>query len=121
MLLVLLLALLLFVGAYVTAYGLRKGCSRGARALSVLAPLADVILSYFILIWLGFTSMNGFVGGLMFGLLSLFGVQPIVSPRRLLAFRVAWQQLLRKKRQAALLMAGLMIGSAIISLSLIHI
>ena len=119
MLLVLLLALLLFVGAYVTAYGLRKGCSRGARALIVLAPLADGILSYFILIWLGFTSMNGFVGGLMFGLLSLFGVQAIVSPRRLLAFRLAWQQLLRKKRQAALLMAGLMIGSAIISSSLI--
>ena len=119
MLLVLLLALLLIVGACVTAYGLRKGCSRGARALIVLAPLADGILSYFILIWLGFTSMNGFVGGLMFGLLSLFGVQAIVSPRRLLAFRLAWQQLLRKKRQAALLMAGLMIGSAIISSSLI--
>ena len=119
MLLVLLLALLLFVGASVTAYGLRKGCSRGARALIVLAPMADGILSYFILIWLGFTSMNGFVGGLMFGLLSLFGVQAIVSPRRLLAFRLAWQQLLRKKRQAALLMAGLMIGSAVISSSLI--
>ena len=38
---------------------------------------------------------------------------------RLLAFRLAWQQLLRKKRQAALLMAGLMIGSAVISSSLI--
>ena len=119
MLLVLLLALLLLAGASVTAYGLRKGCSRGARALIILAPMIDGILSYFLLTWLGFTSMNGFVGGLMFGLLSLFGVQAIVSPRRLLAFRLAWQQLLRKKRQAALLMAGLMIGSAIISSSLI--
>ena len=81
--------------------------------------MADGILSYFILIWLDFTPMNGFVGGIMFGLLSLFGVQAIVSPRRLLAFRLAWQQLLRKKRQAALLMAGLMIGSAVISSSLI--
>ena len=119
MFLVLLLTLLLLMAASVTAYGLRKGCSRGARALIVLAPMADGILSYFILVWLGFTSMNGFVGGLMLGLLSLFGVQAIASPRRLLAFRLAWQQLLRKKRQAALLMAGLMIGSAVISSSLI--
>ncbi len=119
MLLVLLLALLLFVGASVTAYGLRKGCSRRAQALLILVPMGDGILSYFIIIWIDFTSMNGFVGGLMFGLMSLFGIQAILSPRRLLAFRLAWQQLLRKKRQAALLMAGLMIGSAVISSSLI--
>ena len=119
MLLVLFLAVLLIVGASLTAYGLRKECSRGSRALLVFAPLADGILSYIILVWLGFTSMNGFVGGLMFGLLSLLGIQAIVSPRRLLAFRLAWQQLIRKKRQAALLMAGLMIGSAVISSSLI--
>ena len=55
----------------------------------------------------------------MFGIVSLLGVQAIVSPRRLLAFRLAWQHLVRKKRQAALLMAGLLIGSAIISSSLI--
>jgi putative ABC transport system permease protein len=55
----------------------------------------------------------------MLGFVSLFGIQAIVSSRRLLAFRLAWQQLNRKKRQAALLMAGLMIGSAIISSSLI--
>ena len=44
MFLVLLLTLLLLVAASVTAYGLRKGCSRGARALVVLAPIADGIL-----------------------------------------------------------------------------
>ena len=117
MFLVLFLSLLLVVGASVTAFGLRKECSRGARTLLVVAPLIDGLLSYFILVWLGFTSMNGFVGGLMFGLLSLLGIQAMVSPRRLLAFRLAWQQLIRKKRQAALLMAGLMIGSAVISSS----
>ena len=119
MLLLLLLALLLLLGASVTAYGLRKGCSVGALVLIIVAPIADGILFYFLLVWLGFASMNGFVGGLMFGLLSLFGIQAVVSPKRLLAFRFAWQQLIRKKRQAALLMAGLMIGSAIISSSLI--
>lgn len=119
MLLLLLLALLLSVGAFVAAYGLRKECSIGVRFLILLTPIVDGLLSYFILIWLGFTTMNGFVGGLMFGMVSLFGIQAIVSPRRLLAFRLAWQQLIRKKRQAALLMVGLMIGSAIISSSLI--
>lgn len=55
----------------------------------------------------------------MFGFVSLLGIQALMSSRRLLAFRLAWQQLNRKKRQAALLMAGLMIGSAIVSSSLI--
>ena len=119
MLLLLLLALLLLVGALGAAYGLRNECTRGAQSLIVITPLADGILTYFILLWLGFTTMNGFVGGLMFGYLSLLGIQAIVSPRRLLAFRLSWQQLTRKKRQAALLIAGLMIGSAIISSSLI--
>ena len=63
--------------------------------------------------------VNSFHWRLMFGMLSLFGIQTIISPRRLVAFRLAWQQLVRKKRQTALLMAGLMIGSAIISSSLI--
>ena len=96
MLLLLLLALLLLVGALGAAYGLRKECTRGAQSLIVIAPLADGILTYFILLWLGFTTMNGFVGGLMFGYLSLLGIQAILSPRRLLAFRLSWQHLVRK-------------------------
>lgn len=115
----LILALFLAVSGLLAAYGLRKECSFGARALIVLTSLADGLLSYALLSWLGYSSIVAFVGGLMFGFVSLFGIQAIVSPRRLLAFRLAWQQLNRRKRQAALLMAGLMIGSAIISSSLI--
>ena len=119
MLLVLLLAFVLLAGALGAVYGLRNDCSKGGQIVIVLAPVADGVLSYAILDWFEFSPMTSFVGGLMFGLLSLFAVQAVVSPRRLLAFRLAWQQLNRKKRQAALLMAGLMIGSAIISSSLI--
>ncbi len=119
LLLLLLLAFILLVGALVAAYGLRRECSIGSYLLIVVVPIGDGILSYFILIWFGYSSTIAFVGGLMFGFVSLFGIQAIVSPRRLLGFRLAWQQLKRKKRQAALLMAGLMIGSAIISSSLI--
>ena len=119
MLLLLLLALLLLVGAIVAAYGLRRECTLGVQSLIVITPLADGILTYFILQWLDFTTINGLVGGLMFGYVSLLGIQALVSSRRLLAFRLSWQQIVRRKRQAALLMAGLMIGSAIISSSLI--
>ncbi|MCH2643870.1 MAG: hypothetical protein MKZ54_01020, partial [Candidatus Poseidoniaceae archaeon] len=119
MFLALLLAFLLFFGALVAVYGLRRECSSNARLLIVLTPIADGLLTYFILVWFEYSSMLSFVGGLMFGFLSLFGIQALVSSRRLLAFRLAWQQLNRKKRQAALLMAGLMIGSAIVASSLI--
>ena len=119
MLLLLLLVLILAVCALVAAYGLRNECSLRARLLLFVTPLADGLLSYFILVWLNYSGSIPFIGGLMFGMLSLFGIQTIISPRRLVAFRLAWQQLVRKKRQTALLMAGLMIGSAIISSSLI--
>ena len=115
----LLLVLILSVCALAAVYGLRKECSLGARLLLFVTPLADGLLSYFVLIWFGYSGSIPLIGGLMFGILSLLGVQAIVSPRRLVAFRLAWQQLVRKKRQTALLMAGLMIGSAIISSSLI--
>ena len=116
---VLLLAFLLFIGALATVYGLRRECSLNARLLIVLTPVADGLLTYFILTWFEYSSTLSFVGGLMFGIVSLLGIQALMSSRRLLAFRLAWQQLNRKKRQAALLMAGLMIGSAIVSSSLI--
>ena len=119
MFLVLLLAFLLFIGALATVYGLRRECSLNARLLIVLTPVADGLLTYFILTWFEYSSTLSFVGGLMFGIVSLLGIQALMSSRRLLAFRLAWQQLNRKKRQAALLMAGLMIGSAIVSSSLI--
>ena len=85
----------------------------------IVVPFLDSVLSYFILEWLGLGPSTVFVGSAMFGILSLLGVQALLSPRRLLVFKLAWQQIRRRQRQAALLMAGLMIGSAIISSSLI--
>ena len=119
MFLVLLLAFLLSLGALGAVVGLRNECSKGGKLVILLTPVADGVLTHVLLEWFEFSSLTAFVGGLMFGILSLLGVQAILCSRRLLAFRLAWQQLNRKKRQAALLMAGLMIGSAIISSSLI--
>ena len=46
-------------------------------------------------------------------------VQPLLVPQRLIMWRLAKENILRRKRQAALLMAGLVIASAIISSSLV--
>ena len=78
MFLALLLAFLLFIGALVAVYGLRRECSSNARLLIVLTPIADGLLTYFLLIWFEYSSMLSFVGGLMFGFLSLFGIQACI-------------------------------------------
>lgn len=115
----LLLGFVIALLATIAAIGLRHDCSLKNRAIIIIVPLLDSILSYFALEWLGLGQMTVFVGSAMFGVLSLLGVQALLSPRRLLVFKLAWQQIRRRQRQAALLMAGLMIGSAIISSSLI--
>ena len=46
-------------------------------------------------------------------------IQPMLCPRRLIVWRLAMQQVFRRKRQTALMMAGLMITSAIITSSLV--
>ncbi|RJU96826.1 MAG: hypothetical protein DWC00_02460, partial [Candidatus Poseidoniales archaeon] len=105
--------------AIIAAIGLRHDCSLKNRLIIILIPFLDSVLSHFVLQWLGLGPLTVFVGSAMFGILSLLGVQALLSPRRLLVFKLAWQQIRRRQRQAALLMAGLMIGSAIISSSLI--
>ena len=115
----LLLCFVIALLATIAAIGLRHDCSLKRRMVIIIVPFLDSILSYFVLEWIGLGPSTVFVGSAMFGVLSLLGVQALLSPRRLLVFKLAWQQLRRRQRQAALLMAGLMIGSAIISSSLI--
>lgn len=115
----LLLCFAIVLLATIAAIGLRHDCSLKSRTLIIIVPLVDAILSHIALGWFGLGPGTVFVGSAMFGILSLLGVQALLSPRRLLVFKLAWQQLRRRQRQAALLMAGLMIGSAIISSSLI--
>ena len=115
----LLLCFVILVLASIAAIGLRHDCSFKSQAIIVAVPLLDSILSHFVLNWFNLGSATVFVGSAMFGVLSLLGIQALLSTRRLLVFKLAWQQLRRRQRQAALLMAGLMIGSAIISSSLI--
>ena len=88
-------------------------------ALLVLGPVIDAIIAYWLL---GFCQISGltlWVGAICFGLLSHVLMQPLLVPQRLVVWRLAKENILRRKRQAALLMIGLIIASAIISSSLI--
>ena len=97
----LLLCFVISLVATIAAIGLRHDCSLKSRALIIIVPLLDAILSHIVLGWFGLGPVTVFVGSAMFGILSLLGVQALLSPRRLLVFKLAWQQLRRRQRQAA--------------------
>ena len=89
--------------------------------LSILAlgPIVDAWLVWYFLTWLeiGFFATWGCT--LSAGLISCIFLQPLLSSRRLVVFRLSWQQVKRRPRQAALMMAGLLVASSIITSSLV--
>jgi len=88
------------------------------RLLLVVAGPVDGILTALFLDVVGVSTLSALVGGFVGGSLSLLFVQPMVMPQRLLVWRLARENLRRRKRQTALLVAGLIIASAIITSSL---
>ncbi len=96
-----------------------SGMSWFNRGLLVIAGPVDGVLSALFLHWLDVGSPTVLVGGFVAGTLSLLFVQPMLIPQRLLVWRLARENLRRRKRQTALLMAGLVIASAIITSSLV--
>ena len=68
---------------------------------------------------MGITGLTLWVGAFCIGIISHILVQPLLVPQRLVMWRLAKENILRRKRQAALLMAGLVIALAIISSSLV--
>ncbi len=102
------------------AWSLRNDLERKWHILLLYAvPIIDAWLVYLLMNWLemGFASTWGCTisGGIISSLL----IQPILSPRRLAVFKISWQQVLRRPRQAALMMAGLLVASSIITSSLV--
>ena len=89
------------------------------RLLLVLTGPADAAISVVVLDWLGLASLTVLVGGLLLGIMSMLFVQPLLLPQRLLVWRLARENMVRRKRQSALMIAGLVISSAIITSSLV--
>jgi len=85
----------------------------------LLIPIADGGIAFALLTALSVEGATRFVGAFSFGLLSMIFVQPLLVPQRLVVWRIARETVLRRKRQAALLMLGLIIASAIITSSLV--
>ena len=99
--------------------GRSRHLSVGVFALLIAAPVVDSILAYWLFNWLGITGVTLWVGTLCIGIISHVLAQPLLVPERLVVWRLAKENVLRRKRQAALLMAGLVIASAIITSSLV--
>ena len=89
------------------------------RLVLVVAGPVDGVLSALLLDLVGVSTTTAIVGGFVGGALSLLFMQPMFMPQRLMVWRMARENLRRRKRQTALLIAGLVIASAIITSSLV--
>jgi len=85
----------------------------------VVVPVVDATLAFGLLSWCSVEGATRFVGSFSFGIVSMIFIQPLLVPQRLVVWRLARETVLRRKRQAALLMLGLVIASAIITSSLV--
>ena len=103
-----------------SAWGLRNDFfKKWYIVILALGPIIDAWIIWYLLNWLelGFVATWGCT--ISAGLISCVFLQPLLSPRRLVVFRLSWQQVKRRPRQAALMMAGLLIASSIITSSLV--
>ncbi len=87
--------------------------------LLVFGPAADGVIMYYFLDWISVSGITLWAGALAFGIISHILLQPLLVPQRLVVWRLATQNIVRRKRQSALLMAGLVVASAIITSSMV--
>lgn len=103
-----------------SAWGIRNDFERKTYLwLQILGPIIDAWLVWYILTWMEFSFMAVWGCTMATGVFSNMLLQPMLSPRRLMVFRFSWQNIVRHKRQAALMMGGLLIASSIITSSLV--
>ena len=102
------------------AWSLRKDVEKKWQTLVIcIGPVIDAWFVWLLLDWLNFGFVATWGCTISAGLISNLLIQPMLSPRRLMVFRLSWQQVLRRPRQAALMMAGLLVASSIITSSLV--
>ena len=87
--------------------------------LLYVGPIIDAWLVYYLLTWMEMGLFATWGCTISAGIISSILLQPMFSPRRLAVFRLSWQQVRRRPRQAALMMAGLLVASSIITSSLV--
>jgi len=111
---------LIFPISAITTWGIRKDFDKKINLyIQLFGPTVDAWLALQILNQFDFSFMAIWATTIAVGILSNLLLQPMLSPRRLIVFRLSWQQIIRHKRQTALMMGGLLIASSIITSSLV--
>ena len=105
------------VGVYLS--GRWGEASWSIRLLLLFSGSVDGAVGLALLSWFGLSTTTAVAGGFLLGTLSMMFVQPLLLPQRLLVWRLARENMVRRKRQSALMLAGLIIASAIITSSLV--
>ncbi|WP_438994959.1 FtsX-like permease family protein [Poseidonia sp.] len=101
------------------AAGRISSISWPSKIALLFGPSVDAFLILWFLLWLGLSTVNAFMGGLLAGIISLTLLQPLLIPQRLVVWRLAWENIRRRRRQSVLMVAGLVIASSIITSSLV--
>ena len=116
----LLLGVLILVPCTISTIGMGKDLNKlWQKIVLIFGPYVDAFLVFWICTWLDLSGPATWGASLSMGWISHALIQPMLCPRRLIVWRLAMQQVFRRKRQTALMMAGLMITSAIITSSLV--
>ncbi len=113
------LGLMAFSIAGLLASSCLRNLSRLRRILLVVGTTADGLIGWLILTAIGVSSLHALGGGALFAIVSFTYLQPMLVPQRWLMWRLAKENIRRRPRQAVLLVAGLVISSAIITSSLV--
>ena len=116
----LLLGVLILLPCTISTIGMGKDLNKlWQKIVLIFGPYVDAFLVFWICTWLDLSGPATWGASLSMGWISHALIQPMLCPRRLIVWRLAMQQVFRRKRQTALMMAGLMITSAIITSSLV--
>ncbi|MDG1551235.1 MAG: hypothetical protein P8Q95_05870, partial [Candidatus Poseidoniaceae archaeon] len=99
--------------------GRSRNLSLWIKSLLTLGPAIDAIIAFWLFDLMSIQGMTLWAGALSIAIISHVLMQPLLVPQRLVVWRLAKENVMRRKRQAALLMAGLVIASAIITSSLV--
>jgi hypothetical protein len=97
--------------------GRSRNLSLWIKSLLTLGPAIDAIIAFWLFDLMSIQGMTLWAGALSIAIISHVLMQPLLVPQRLVVWRLAKENVMRRKRQAALLMAGLVIASAIITSS----
>ena len=103
-----------------TAWSLRNDVNHYWKTILIgLGPVIDAWIVWFFISLFDLSLVATWSSVFAFGIMSNLLIAAILSPRRLLVFRLAMQNIRKRSRQSALLVAGLLVTSAIITSSLV--